>query len=85
MPKEPRYTSKQIIGNLRETELAFANSCLAAIAAKKIGMSEQPFHCWRNEYGSLRVDQAMSLKDLEKENARLKWLLIAGQPEKALL
>jgi transposase-like protein len=37
-----------------------------------LGVSEQSYYRWRREYGGLRVDQAKRLKDLEKENARLR-------------
>jgi transposase-like protein len=44
-------------------------------ACKKIGVTEQTYYRWRKEYGGLRTDQAKRLKDLEKENARLKKLV----------
>ena len=69
------FTSEQIIGKLREAELAQNQGQTVAQACKKIGVTEQTYYRWRKEYGGLRVDQAKRLKDLEKENARLKKLV----------
>ncbi len=44
-------------------------------ACRKIGVTEQTYYRWRKEYGGMRVEQAKRLKDLEKENARLKKLV----------
>jgi putative transposase len=54
-------------------------------AAKKIGVTEQTCYRWRKKYGGLRMDQAKRLKDLEKENARLKRLLADAKLDKAIL
>jgi transposase-like protein len=70
----PRRSPKieQIIGKLREVEVLVSKGDTIALACKKISVSEQTYYRWRKEYGGLRVDQAKRLKDLEKENARLK-------------
>jgi putative transposase len=57
----------------------------AAEAAKKIGVTEQTYYRWRKEYGGLRTDQAKRLKELEKENSRLKRLLADAELDKAIL
>ena len=54
-------------------------------AAKKIGVTEQTYYRWRKEYGGLRTDQAKRLKELEKENGRLKRLLADAELDKAIL
>jgi putative transposase len=54
-------------------------------AAKKIGVTEQTYYRWKKEYGGLRLDQAKRLKELEKENARLKRLLADAELDKAIL
>ena len=82
MPKGTRYTPEQIISKLREAEVAISKGDSAAAAAKTIGVAEQTFYRWRKEYGGLRTDQAKRLKALEKENARLKWLLADAELEK---
>ena len=45
------------------------------MAVKKIGVTEQTYYRWKKQYGGLRIDQSKRLKDLEKENSRLKRLL----------
>ena len=55
------------------------------LAAKQIGISTQTLMCWRKEYGVLRMDQAKRLKELEKENTRLKRLLADAELDKAIL
>jgi putative transposase len=57
----------------------------AAEAAKKISVTEQTYYRWRKEYGGLRTDQAKRLKELEKENSRLKRLLADAELDKAIL
>ena len=54
-------------------------------AVKKIGGTEQTYYRWKKKFGGLRIDQAKRLKDLEKENARLKRLLADAELDKAIL
>ena len=70
-----RYTAEQIIGKLRQVEVAQAQGATIPQAVKQIGVTEQTFYRWRKEYGGMRLDQAKRLKELEKENARLKRLV----------
>jgi transposase-like protein len=67
-----RYTPEQIIGKLREAEVALAQGQTAAQACRTLGIAEQTFYRWRREYGGLKVEQAKRLKALEQENARLR-------------
>ena len=85
MPKGTRYTPEQIIGKLREAEVAISKGYSAAIAAKKIGVAEQTFYHRRKEYGGYRTDQAKRLKALKKENARLKRIFANAELDKAIL
>ena len=55
------------------------------LAAKRIGVSTQTLIRWRKEYGGLRMDQAKRMKQLEKENAKLKKLLAEAELDKAIL
>ncbi len=71
MPQK-RHTPEQIIGKLREAEVALAGGQTVAQACRGIGVSEQTFYRWRTEYGGLRIDQVKRLKHLETENGRLK-------------
>ena len=67
-----RYTPEQIIGKLREAEVALSQGQAAAQAGRTLGVAEQTFYRWRREYGGLKVEQAKRLKALEQENARLR-------------
>ena len=67
-----RYTPEQIIGMLREAEVALAQGEKTGVICRSLGVSEQSYYRWRREYGGMKVDQARRLKDLERENSRLK-------------
>ena len=69
------YTPEQIIGKLREAEIILSQGATITEASKKIGVTEQTYYRWRKEYGGMRIEQAKRLKDLEKENTRLKKLV----------
>jgi transposase-like protein len=70
-----RHTAEQIIRKLREAEVELAKGQTTSDVVRKLGITEQTYYRWRKEYGGLRLDQAKRLKELEKENARLKKLL----------
>ena len=70
--KSKRYTTEQKIRILREAEKA--GQSLVELCLEK-GISEQTFHRWKREFGMMKLDQAKQLKELQKENARLKRLL----------
>ena len=67
-----RHGAEEIIGKLREAEVLIAKGAMIAEAAKSIGVTEQTYYRWRREYGGLKVDQARRLKELERENQRLR-------------
>jgi transposase-like protein len=69
------YTPEQIIGKLREAEILLSQGSTISEASKEIGITEQTYYRWRKEYGGMRVEQARRLKELEKENTRLKKLV----------
>ena len=69
------YTPELIIRKLRETEVYIGEGMTAREAARQIGVTEQTYYRWRKEYGGMRTEQVKRLKDLEKENARLKKLV----------
>ena len=71
MPRK-RHTPEQVINKLREAEVAISGGGTVAEASRQIGVTEQTFYRWRNEYGGLRIDQVKRLKQLELENTRLK-------------
>jgi putative transposase len=84
MPKK-RFSSDQIVLLLRQIEVAMGQGKSTAIACRDAGISEQSFYRWRKEYGGLDLDQARRMKDLEKENARLKRLVADLSLEKQVL
>jgi transposase-like protein len=74
MPRK-RYTPEQIISKLREAEVLLSQGQTVAQASKQLGVSDQTYYRWRREFGGMRTSQVRKLKDLEKENARLKKLV----------
>ena len=71
MPRK-QYTPEQIIDMLRQAEVELAQGATIPVVSRKLGITDQTYYRWRKEYGGLRVDQAKRLRELEKENARLK-------------
>ena len=69
------FTPEQIIRKLREAEILIAEGMAANQASRQIGVTEQTYYRWRKEYGGMQVEQAKRLRDLEKENTRLKRLV----------
>jgi putative transposase len=67
-----RYTPEQVIGMLREAEVRLSQGEKVGGICRSLGISEQSYYRWRREYGGLKVDQAKRLKEIEKENARLR-------------
>jgi putative transposase len=84
MPRK-RYTPEQIINSLREAEVLMSQGSTAGQAARHLGITEQTYYRWRKEYGGMRINQAKRLKDLEKENARLKKLVADQALDNAIL
>jgi transposase-like protein len=70
--KQRRHTPEQIIRKLREAERLQAEGADIATVACHLEISEQTFHRWRAQYGGMKADDAKRLKELERENARLK-------------
>ena len=65
-------STEEIIAFLREAEVRIARGETAGKICRDAGISEQTYYKWRREYGGLKIDQAKRLKELERENARLK-------------
>ncbi len=80
-----RHTAEQIIAKLREAEVALARGQTLALVVRKLEIAEQTYYRWRKEYGGLRLDQAKRLKELEKENVRLKRLVADQALDNAIL
>ena len=79
------YSPEQIINRLREAEILLNQGMTVGEASKRISVNEQTYYRWRKEYGGMRVEQAKRLKDLEKENARLKKLVADVSLDNAIL
>lgn len=71
MPRN-RHTVEQIIAKLREVEMALSKGQSVVQMCRTQGITEQTYYQWRNEYGGLKIDQVKRLKELERENTRLK-------------
>jgi transposase-like protein len=84
MPRK-RTTPEQIISKLREAEVLLSQGQTVAQASKQLGVSDQTYYRWRREFGGMRTSQVRKLKDLEKENARLKKLVADLSLDNAIL
>ncbi len=71
MPKK-HYTPEQIIPLLRQIEVETANGKSVAESCRNAGITDQSYYRWKKQYGGLRVDEAKRMKELEKENGRLR-------------
>jgi putative transposase len=76
--KRRRHTPEQIIRKLREAERMLGEGKTIPEAAKELGISEQTFHRWRNQYGGMKADDVKRLKELVRENSSLK-AIVADQ------
>ena len=75
MPRKRRYSTEQIIRKVREADVLLSQNRTAEEIARVLEISKQTYYRWRKEYGGLNMSQAKKLKELEKENARLKTLV----------
>jgi len=79
------HSPEQIINKLREAEILLNQGATVSEAGRKIGVTEQTYYRWRKEYGGMRIEQAKRLKELEKENTRLKKLVADISLDNAIL
>ena len=80
-----RYKPEQIVTLLRQIEVAVANGKTTPLACKDAGVTAQTYYRWRKEFGGLKLDQAKRLKELERENSKLKRLVAELSLEKQIL
>jgi len=80
-----RLSPEQVIAKLRQIEVLVGQGRSVALACKEAGVVEQSYYRWRREYGALGIEQAKRLKELERENARLKRLVADLLLEKQVL
>ncbi len=67
-----QFDAGQIINHLRSIEVMLGKGLSIAASCREVGITDQTYYRWRKEYGGLQMSQAKRLKDLERENARLK-------------
>jgi len=79
------FKPEQIINKLREAEVLISQGATVGEASRKLGIVEQTYYRWRKEYGGMRIEQAKRLKELEKENSRLKKLVADITLDNAIL
>jgi len=84
MPKK-RFSAEQIVTLLRQIEVSMTQGNPTPVACRNAGISQQSYYRWRKEYGGLEIDQAKRMKDLERENVRLKRLVADLSLEKQVL
>ncbi len=70
--KRKRHSGQEIVRKLRQAEAELGGEATLDQVCKKLGISEQTYYRWRKQYGGLEKDQVKRLKELERENARLK-------------
>lgn len=84
MPRK-RFRTEEISQKLREAEILLSQGKSVSEACRQIGVTDNTYYRWRKEYGGIRTDQAKRLKELERENARLKKLVAEAELDKAIL
>jgi putative transposase len=80
-----RYKPEEIVGLLRQIEVSIANGKSTPQACKEAEINTQTYYRWRKEFGGLKTEQAKRMKELEKENARLKRLVAELSLDKQIL
>jgi len=73
--KKKRHSPEQIIAKLREAEVGLNAGQELATVCRQLEISEQTYYRWRQQYGGMKADEVKRLKELEKENSRLKRLV----------
>ena len=84
MPRKG-YTPEQIIGKLLEVDVLVQQGHAVREAVRRIGVSDHTYYVWRREYGGMCVEQAKRLRELERENVRLKRLVADLSLDKDIL
>lgn len=85
MTTRKRHTPEQVVRKLQDADRLLAQGAEVAEVARQLGVSEQTYFRWRNQFGGLKAQDAKRLKVLERENATLKRLLAEAELEKAAL
>ena len=83
--RRKRHTPEQVVRKLREAEAEIAAGAPLDQVCKKLGVSEATYHRWKKEYGGAGADEVRRLKELEKENQRLKEIVADLELDKQIL
>lgn len=85
MTTRRKHTPEQVVRKLQDADRMLAQGTDVAGVCRELGVSEQTYYRWRNQFGGLKAEDAKRLKDLERENSTLKRLLADAELEKAAL
>lgn len=85
MGRKKAHTPEEIVGKLRQAEVLVGQGKTVAEAVRAIGVTEPTYYRWRTEFGGLKLDQVKRLKELERENARLRKAVSDLTLEKVIL
>ena len=80
-----RYSAEQIVAMLRDADVSLGKGMKVPEVCRQLGVSEQTYYRWRTKYGGMDPQMARQLRELEKENVRLKKLLAEAELDKAIL
>ena len=80
-----RFTAEQVIGLLREADVKLSQGKNVGQACRDMGITEQTYYRWRKEYGGMKTVQVKRLKELERENSRLKKVVAELTLDKLIL
>ena len=83
--KRRHHSPEQVVRKLREADRLLGEGVSLVEVCKHLEVTEQTYYRWRNQYGGMKADDAKRLRELEKENARLKRLLADAELDKAIL
>ena len=72
MGRKKAHTPEEIVAKLRQAEVLVGQGKTVADAVRAIGVTEPTYYRWRTEFGGLKLDRVKRLKELERENARLR-------------
>ncbi len=85
MARKKAHTPEEIVAKLRQAEVLIGQGKTVADAVRAIGVTEPTYYRWRTEFGGLKLDQVRRLKELERENARLRKAVSDLTLEKVIL
>ena len=83
--KRKRHTPDQVVAKLKDADALLSVGQSLAQVLQKLAITESTYHRWRAQFGGMKAEEAKRLKELEKENARLKKLVADAELDKAML